>query len=484
MGTARRIYKNTAYLGIAEIVSKLLQFVIMLYAARLLSKEHFGKFSFAISLSFIAIVLADLGINTLIIREISRNKNLAGKYFANAFFTKIALSLITYFIIVAVVNILNYPQDTRHIVYVIWLFTILSTFTELSYSIFRAFEMMIYDALLKILRMIILAIASLYVLFKGYGVFIFSYVFVIVEIIVVVVALMIVLNRFVKLKIDIDFSFIKSLIKRSIPFGLAFVFGMIYFFIGSVMLSKVKGDVEVAIYSVAYNIALAILFIPTVYTNAIYPVLSRYYKEEKPELKLLYEKSFKYLYIIGLPISVGIYVLAGRIMHFFYGETYSLSIIALQIISFYLFIKFINFLLGTVLSSIDLQGKRMLGQGATALANILLNLLLIPKFGYVGAAWSTFLTEIFLFIIYYWYVSKNWYFYSFGSILIKPIIAAATMFLLIKYAGLGLSATILLSILVYFAVLLILKTLDKDDYKIMKTIFKNEKIRADTQLPP
>src|SRR3989344_8227365 len=156
METARRIYKNTIYLGTAEIVSRLLQFVVMLYAARLLGKEHFGKFSFALSLSLIAIVLADLGINTLLIREIARNKKLANKYFVNAFLIKVVLSIVTYFVIVAALNILDYPQDTKNIVYIICLFTILSTFTELFYSIFRAFEMMHYDAFLKILRMVLL----------------------------------------------------------------------------------------------------------------------------------------------------------------------------------------------------------------------------------------------------------------------------------------------------------------------------------------
>ena len=291
MGTARRIYLNTLYLGIAEVVSKILQFVVMLYAARLLSKEHFGKFSFALSLSLIAIVLADLGINTLLVREISRNKKIAGTYFTNAFSIKIVLSFITYLVIVLTLNILNYPQDTKNIVYIIWLFTILSTFTELFYSIFRAFEMMFYDAFLKILRMLLLAFASLYVLFKGYGVVMFSYTFVIVELIVVIIALFIALIKFIKLETVIDISLIKSIIKRALPFGFASVFGMIYFFIGSVMLSKIKGDVEVAVYSVAFNIALALLFIPTVYTNAIYPVLSRYYDQSKSELKLLQDFS-------------------------------------------------------------------------------------------------------------------------------------------------------------------------------------------------
>ena len=140
MGAARRIFKNTIYLGTAEVISKILQFIVLLYAARLLSQEHFGKFSFAISLSLIAIVLADLGINTLLVREISRNRKLASKYFANAIITKIVLSLVTFFCIIIILNLLSYPQDTRNIVYIIWTFTILSTFTELFYYIFRAFE--------------------------------------------------------------------------------------------------------------------------------------------------------------------------------------------------------------------------------------------------------------------------------------------------------------------------------------------------------
>lgn len=474
MGTARRICKNTTYLGIAEIVSRMLQFVVMLYAARLLTQQNFGKFSFALSLSFMAVILADLGINTLLIREISRNKSLVSKYFINAFSIKIVLSIITFFIIVAVLNALDYPEITRQIVYITWLFTILSTFTELFYSIFRAFEQMFYDAFLKILRMSILAVAGIYVLFKGYGVIIFSYTFVFTEIIVITIASLIALKKFIKLDIMIDPVFIKSTLKKALPFGLAFIFGGIYFFIGSIILSKMKGDVEVAIFSAAYNIALALIFIPTVYINAIYPVLSKYYKESKSGLRLLYERSFKYLYIIGVPISLGIFMLSDEIIDFLYGARYSISSIALRIISLYLFLKFINFLLGIVLSSIDKQNKRMLGQGITAGINILLNLLLIPLIGFVGAALSTLITEIFLFIIYYLFVSKSWYYYNFLGILPKPIIAAVIMSLFIGFTSLDLIITIIASAAIYLAVLMVLRTLDKKDYEIIGKIFKNE----------
>lgn len=488
MSTARRIYKNTMYLGAAEIISKVLQFVIMLYAARLLDKENFGKFSFALSLSFIAIVFADLGIDTLLIREISRNKenkSLVDKYFINAAVMKFGLCLITYAIIELVLYLLDYQPYTKFIVRIVWAFTILSTFTDLFYSIFRSFEKMHYDSSIKIIRMILLTPISLYVLFKWHNVILFSFSFLFVELFVILVAAYFTFRTFInfnelkKLNLfEIDYSLMKSLLKKALPFGLAFVFGSIYFYIGSVMLSKMRGDEEVAIYSVAYNIALAILFIPTVYTNAIYPVLSRYFKESKDGLVLLYERSFKYLYIIGLPISIGLYLLAERVIFFFYGSTYSGSIIALQIISWYLFIKFLNFLLGTVLSSVNRQNQRMFGQGVTAVFNVILNLLLIPKIGLVGAAWATLLTEVFLFIIYYFNVSNSLnYYYNFLRILIKPLIAVAAMFLLIKFMNLGLALTILLSALIYFAALFVLKALDEKDYEIIKKIFKNEGIQ-------
>ncbi len=480
MGTVRSIYRNLLFLSSGEIISKILQFVLMVYAARILDQASFGKFSFALSLSFIAIITADLGINQLLIREIAREKGDANKYFINAFIVKLIFALITWVFIIILLNTLNYPKDTRYVVYLILAFTIISTFTDLFYSVFRAFEKMFYDSLIKILRMIILASLGLYVLFNGYGVMIFSAVFIAVEALMVCIACIIAQKKFIKIKLDINFKFMKDIVKTAFPLGMAFFFSSIYFYIDSVMLSKMRGDVEVAIYSVAYNLALAILFIPAVYTNAIYPVMSRYYKTSKENLIYLYKKSFKYLYIIGLPISAGLYILASRIIVFFYGTPYKGSVIALQIISWFLFIKFLNFLMAYTLSSVDQQNSRMVGQGLTAVFNVVLNLILIPKIGYIGAAVSTFFTEIFLFILYYWYVSKSLHRFNFIPILIKPLIATAVMATFIIYVNFRLFLIIPLAGLIYFVVILLLRTFEKEDYQIFKKMF----VKADIKEMP
>jgi len=473
----KRISRNIMVLGSAEIISKIFLFILMVYAARLLGVVSFGKFTFALAFSMLTIILSDLGINTLLIREISRKKYLANKYFINAFIGKLFLSAITFIMVILFLNILNYPNDTKMVVYMIWFFTTLSSFTDLLYSIFRAFERMVYDAFLKILRMSLLTVIGLYVLFQGYGLFIFSLVFILVEAIVFLAALLIGTTKFIKIELKaVNISFIKNLVKRAFPFGLAIIFGSIYFYIDSIMLSKMKGPEEVAVYSVAYNLVLALLFIPAVYINAVYPVFSRYFKISKQKLIFMHKKSFKYLYIIGIPISFGLFLLSKEIINFFYGKQYLDSIIALQIISWFVFLKFLNFLNGITLFAIDKQKKRMLSQGSTALFNIILNLILIPRLGFIGAAISTLITEIFLFIIYYSFVSRFFYRLNFIPILIKPLIASTAMAAFLLFTDINLFISIAIASIIYLTVLVLIKAFEKDDLKIMWAIIKNEKI--------
>ena len=472
--SVRRISKNIAALTTAELISKALQFVLFVYAARLLGKADFGKFSFALAFSMIAIIFADLGINTLLIREIARKKELVTKYFVNAFLAKFAFSILTFITAIFILNILNSPPLTKNVVYIILLFTIISSFTELLYSVFRAFERMEFDALVKVTRMVILTSVGLYVLFKGYGVITFSFIFILAELIVFILALNIGIIKFIKLKLSFDINFIRKLIKKSFPFGLAIVFGSIYFYIGSIMLSVMKNDVEVAIYSVAYNLVIALLIIPTIYTNAIYPVLSRHFKSSKENLIFMYKKSFKYMYIIGLPISVGLFLLADKIILLFYTNEYFAAVFALKILAWFVFIKFLNFLIGIVLYSIDRQKHRMFSQGSTALFNIILNLILIPFLGFIGAAIATLITEIFLFAFYYGFASKYLYVLNFIPLLIKPLIAAVIMGVYVYYVSLDLLFLVPSAAVIYAFLILILKVFDKEDKNLILKIIKND----------
>jgi len=83
MNTIQRIAKNTAALFAAQFVVAILSLVLTVFIARSLGDVIFGKFSFALAFTAIFAVFSDLGYNTLLIREVARDKSQAGKYLNN-----------------------------------------------------------------------------------------------------------------------------------------------------------------------------------------------------------------------------------------------------------------------------------------------------------------------------------------------------------------------------------------------------------------
>ncbi len=479
METARRIYRNTLYLGIAEVVSRILQFVVMLYAARQLTQEEFGAFNFALALAFVAMILADMGVNLLLVRTAARDKALLEKFVTNGLWLKLLFSAATFLGLWLLLLVLGYRGQTLEAALVMLLFAILSTFTDFMYSIFRAFERMEFDSFLKIMRMTLLVVFSLAVLAKGLGVVTFSLMFVVVECIVALAGFIIVSKKFITRRLRLswlDSSYRKRIASDAFPFGLSAMFGSLYFYASILILSAMNGELEVAQFSSAYNIALALLFIPTVYTNALYPVLSRMFIGSKKTLSLMYGKSMKYLLMVSLPIAVFLLLLPKEIMGVLYGGKYDAAIVVLQVIAAYIVLKFINFLLGIILSSADKQWERMKAQGIVAGVNLLSCIALIWQWGFIGAAWATLLTEIALFGLYIFQAGKVVSSSNLAENLLKPVGAAVVLVLCTLLLPFHHFISAAIGGFFYVVALFVLRAFDEKDREIVRGIFANDKL--------
>ena len=472
MSSVRRIAVNTLSLGIAEIVAKVAQFIIFVYVARQLGNVIFGRFNFAYSYSLKAVIFADIGINYMIIRELSRKKELLNKFISNSFLIKTALGTVIFILSVVVLNAFNYPKETRILVYLFLVYMFLRSNTELLFSVFKAFEKMHYEALIKSLGIFLILILGIYSLMFAKNIIFLGFLYVLVELSVFLVTLAVITTKFVRIKLEADFAFIKKIIKLAFPFTLAVIFSGVYFYIDTIMLSFMKGDVPVGIYSASYNITLALLFIPSMYTFAIYPILSSGYDKFKKKVNFIYERSFKYLYMLGLPISIGLFIIARNIILFVYGQNYSSSIIALKILAWFVLFKFLSYLTGIVLSSINVQKYRTYSQGAAAFLNLGLNLILIPKYSFIGAGIATLISEIALFVLTFAFVYRHFHAFNVLEILYKPLIASAIMAGAIIFLKLNMFLVIAIGAFVYFAALLLLRAFDEKDYSLMKKLIK------------
>ncbi|AXV36704.1 MAG: hypothetical protein CIT01_00090 [Methanobacterium sp. BRmetb2] len=473
MDTVKRITKNIGMSGISQLVVSILAFVLLIYIARYFGPAEFGVYSFAVSFTALFAVFADIGISQFMIRDIARNKKLTAEYITNVSIIKVILSVITFGLIVLTINLMNYPSDVLYIVYLFGVYTILTSFSQMLMSIFQAVEKMEYMAAVTTIEKLILTILGLYILFLGYDLIDLAYVYILSSVISVIISFFIVLKKISKPLPKINFPIWKTITISSVPFGLNLLFGMLFFKIDTVLLSVLQNDVAVGLYNAAYNPLLALgTIISGMVVSAIYPVMSRNFISSKDSLGRFTVLNSRYMAIIGFPIAIGAFILADRFIELFYANQYTGSIIAFQILALFIPIRLISSITGTLLTSINRQGIRMISVLLSAIFNILLNLALIPSLSYVGASIATVLSEIFLYFTFIYFTNKYYHKLRLHNHFLKPLMASLIMGIIIFYLkGINLFLLFIMASLIYLSVLILLKTFNNEDKILFKQIF-------------
>ena len=275
-------------------------------------------------------------------------------------------------------------------------------------------------------------------------------------------------------------SFGKNELKRlaimTFPFALAAIFGRIYSYVDVVVLKKLAGNLEVGYYSTPSKITFAFQFIPLALVASLYPRFSEYYATNKHKLAELFQESMKYLALIALPVSIGIFVLSSDIVLTVFGAKYSNSILPLKILILSLLFSFASFPVGSFLNATNRQAIQTTITGVVLVINFGLNIILIPNFGAVGAAWSALVGNILLAILGYIVIPKTAAI-SHGFMLktlSQLIVAAVVMGVVISTVNLytNFVAAILIGSVVYTGMLFATRALTFTELKGLKSLFR------------
>jgi O-antigen/teichoic acid export membrane protein len=475
MSTTRKIAKNTSILFSSQILSYILIFFYTIYIARFLGAEGFGILSFALAFSGIFSIFADLGLNTLIVREVARDNSLSKKLLGNGIIIKSILAFFSFGLIALSINLLGYPRETIIVVYLVSISVILTSISGIFYSIFQAYEKMEYQSLSQITISILMFLGVILAIKLGFNIVGFGLVYFLTSLITLFFTLFLYSWKFSLPKFEIDLRFWISTLKEAFPYGLAGIFVMIYYWIDSIMLSIMVGNEVVGWYNAAYRIIFIFLSFHTIFIISIFPVMSKFFKTSNKALKFAFERSFKYLLIISIPIAIFTTLLANKIVLFIFGANYIPSIIALQILIWTIIFMFLNGLGGNLLGSVNKQIIVTKITGVGAVSNILLNLLLIPKFSYIGASFATVITEFILMPILIYIIWKSGYTTLNPLIkdLPKIIFSSLVMCLFVLVLNsLNLFLLILIALIVYLITLYLTNILDNDDKSILRNILR------------
>jgi O-antigen/teichoic acid export membrane protein len=260
---------------------------------------------------------------------------------------------------------------------------------------------------------------------------------------------------------------------ESFPLMLNNLLSSLFFRIDILILKPFKGDAVVGYYQTAYKFIDALNFIPSNFTLAIFPVLSRMAADAKDAMLRAYILSLKILLWLALPITVGTMFVARELIMIFGGEAYLPdSAIALQVLIWFLPFSFINSVTHYVLIALGQQRFLTKAFVIGVTFNVIANVIAIPPYSYVGAALVTICSEMVLLIPFYYSVRKNLAAVPFVSIAWRPIVASGVMGLALWWliAQIGVVLAVPLAGIVYVIVLIALGALGADERAVLKKI--------------
>ena len=149
--TGKKIISNSTILLFSLVTARLLRFVLVVFAARILGDANYGKFAFAIAFTSLFLILYDMGLHQLLVRELARKPEMVSQYISNTLAIKLVLTVVTTGLIVLIAQFIKKPDEVLFLIYIIAAFQILFSFIEYMKAIFQAFQKMTYDALSTIL---------------------------------------------------------------------------------------------------------------------------------------------------------------------------------------------------------------------------------------------------------------------------------------------------------------------------------------------
>jgi len=468
---AEKLVKNSLWMFTAEGFSKIIALVTQIFAARFLGGEGYGIFSFAFAATGAFIVFIDTGLGTFLTREVSRHPEKAPAYLHNVFALKWKLSLLMSLILAAALSMASLEYESLFSAAAIGLALMINGYTEMHLSVFRAFERMEIVSILMVAQRVLFFILGLAVLLWGGDVVLFSSAFLLVSIIILIATWRQMAVRQGLKRTTHGRQLARKIFKESFPICGLILFTYIYFRIDAVLIFFLRGKLETGWYSSAFKLIETLSWLIASIRFGVFPVLSKTFKEGSSHFQKIWKETVRYLLLISIPISVGIILLASRILGLLYGTSFETAGPVLQIMALGFPLWCLNDLaVYLLLSQNKTRSVLQIAFGAAAF-NVLLNFFLIPKWGMTGAAWAATLTQGLVFSAYYLKIRGICGRTGIPTLLWRPLLASGGMaLLLIGWDSLPLIPAFLISAGVYFAALLVLRTFNGFDRMVFNRI--------------
>lgn len=388
------IGRNFVYRMASQALSAVINVAAMVLLGRALGAAGYGDYAFFYALIPLLSNLAGAGIGIVVTREIARDPGCAPRLLGDAILVRMAFGVLVLLGVAFVTPRLYGPGETL-LVLIVAAAALLDFSQDVSVWVLRAHERLDLEARLLLLSQFvwIVLIAAAVALDAGMPVLLGAAT--VAFAVRAVVGAWVVHRGFHRPRYAPDLRRVGSLLKEGLPFGLALFGVVLYGRIGLLTLKSLATSLDVSYFQVAYLLSQPFTFIATALAMAMFPRLARRAMAPSAELKASLRRSLKCQVLMGLPLTLGLVLLAEPLIDLlFHGHGFGQAATALRIMSLGITVIFLNHAARYALAALDRQRDYMVAVGLGIVVNATLCALLVPRLGFAGACLAFLAAEL------------------------------------------------------------------------------------------
>ncbi|MEI6498874.1 MAG: flippase [bacterium] len=440
ISTVSQIIGRVATLAFALISIKLI--------TNYLGTTGTGEFNTITTYINFFIVIADLGLFSVTVREIAKNPEKEKKIISNVLFLRIITALIACVLAGAIVFSTNYGNNIKVGVLFALGFLFFNLLSSV-YDIVLQYRLhMQYSALAEFLSKIVSLIA-LFIIIRLHGDFLWIVSTTSISGLVIYIFKWYFAKQFISFSPKYNKEISNWIMRAAIPLGAVFIVNNLFFKVDTLVLFAIKGASAVGIYSVSYKVLEVTIFVGSYFASSLKPMFSKHIDGDQQALRSVLSKAIVIMIAISMPIAIVSIVFAKEIIVFLSNNDFVSGSNALILLALTLPIIYLDALLGEVLVAKDARKLLINIAIIVLLFNLGLNILLIPIFSFMGAAFVTLISEILLLGINIHYTRKI-VGYNFNLPLIFKILLVSITTLLITMFAKSLPINFLILIVFSF----------------------------------
>ncbi|MDO8504928.1 MAG: flippase [Candidatus Liptonbacteria bacterium] len=457
--TRQTVVKNTFWMGVGTIVSRIIKAVVIIYAARVLGAEKYGVFSYALSLAAIFSLFADIGLSAVLTREMSRNPQSLEKNISTAFGIKLCLTAASFLLVAGVAPFFSAVKGAASLMPIAAILIAFDSLRDFSASLTRAWEKMEIEAGIGMATGVGITVFGLLAMWIQPTPFLLMLGYTAGSGLGLLVAILLLGKYLKKFWLHFDKELAKTLIKEALPFAVMGLLNALTVNIDAVMIGWLRSSAEVGLYAAAQRPVLFIYMASSLLASSTFPIVARSAGKDDGRVRTILEKTIAISFLAVMPIFVGGAILAPQLISLLFGAEYAPATATFATL---LFTIILVFPVANIINGVFAYGEQKIMLYSLIIGgvgNVVFDYLLIRPFGILGSSFATIISQTLAYGLLWWKLKQINNFYTLRH-LKKGFVAVAVMGLA-TFAMSALQIHVLINIavsgLVYFGALIILK---------------------------